>query len=457
MTPSPIPGTVIPMQTLAILWSYLATRHRPRFRGRDALERWQDRRVRRHLRRVLPASPYYRERFGGAADWRDAPTTDKAAMMAEFDRLNTVGVGREEALGVALEAESSRDFAPMVGRITVGLSSGTSGSRGVFLASPAERARWAGTILAKALPSSLLIGPRHRIAFFLRANSNLYDTVRSRRVRFEFFDLMAPLEDHLARLDALAPTVLVAPPSMLRMLSEARNAGALAATPGKVISVAEVLDPLDAVHIARAFGGPIHQIYQATEGLLGTTCAHGTLHLAEDGLVIQREYLDPDHTRFTPVITDFRRVSQPILRYRLDDVLVLRPEPCPCGSVMTALDCVEGRADDLFYLPPAAGGPLRPVFPDFVRRAIIAASDGILAYGVRQVAADGIELFLRVRPGGEPSEIRRAAVQALDELWRRLGCRVPAVRFVEEWARGGMRKLKRVERCFEPGTEKESG
>lgn len=441
------------MSRLAILWSYLATRHRPRFRSRESLEGWQDRMVQRHLRRVLPASDYYRELFedAGTDRWREAPTTDKAAMMAEFDRLNTVGVQRDLALEAALEAEDSRDFTPTVGGVTVGLSSGTSGSRGVFLASPAERSRWAGTILAKTLPGSLLFGPQHRIAFFLRANSNLYTTVGSRRVRFEFFDLLRPVEDHLARLDALAPTVLVAPPSMLRMLSEAQGAEALHVAPAKVISVAEVLDPLDALHIARAFGDPVHQIYQATEGLLGTTCCHGTLHLSEDGLVIQREYLDTERTRFTPVITDFRRRSQPILRYRLDDVLVLRPTPCPCGSVMTALDCVEGRADDLFYLPRTEGGPLRPVFPDFVRRSIIAASDAIEAYGVRQVAADAVELFLRVRPGATRDEVRAAALRSLDALWSRLGCTVPAVRFVDDWARGGMKKLKRIERTFDPG------
>ena len=440
------------MSKLGIIWAWATTRHRPAFPSREALERWQDRQVRRHLRRVLPASSYYRDIFGDPAttNWRTAPLTDKAAMMGNFDALNTVGIRRDQALEVALNAERSRDFAPTVGRITVGLSSGTSGSRGVFLASAAERARWAGTILAKTLPAGLIFGPRQRIAFFLRANSNLYTTVGSRRIRFEFFDLKLPAEDHLARLDQLAPTILVAPPSMLRMLAAAQETGALYIAPAKVISVAEVLDPLDRIHIARTFGEPVHQIYQATEGLLGTTCSHGTLHLAEDGLVIQREYLDEARTRFSPVITDFRRRSQPILRYRLDDVLVLRPEPCPCGSVMTALDCVEGRADDLFYLPRESGGPLRPVFPDFVRRAIISASDAIEAYGVRQVAADALEVFLRVRSGAAADGVRHAALTGLNDLWRGMGCRIPAVRFVDTWAQGGMRKLKRVERVFTP-------
>jgi hypothetical protein len=40
--------------------------------------------------------------------------------------------------------------------LTVGLSSGTSGNRGVFLVSRAERLRWAGILLGRALPGHLL-------------------------------------------------------------------------------------------------------------------------------------------------------------------------------------------------------------------------------------------------------------------------------------------------------------
>lgn len=36
---------------------------------------------------------------------------------------------------------------------------------------------------------------------------------------------------------------------------------------------------------------------------------------------IEKEWLD--ETRFVPIITDLMRTSQPIVRYRLDDVLVI--------------------------------------------------------------------------------------------------------------------------------------
>ncbi|MFN3432145.1 MAG: F390 synthetase-related protein, partial [Candidatus Sericytochromatia bacterium] len=264
---------------------YWLARHGRHFEDRSALEAWQDRRVRKAMRWAMAHSSFYSERYRGRdlAAWRSFPAIDKATMMANFDRLNTRGISLEQAMAVALEAERSRDFAPMIGDLTVGLSSGTSGSRGLFLVSPGERAAWAGTILGKILPGSIL--GRHRIAFFLRANSNLYESVSGRRIRFQFFDLLDPLDRHIERLNAMKPTSLVAPPSMLRFLAEAKAAGTLTIAPEKIVSVAEVLDPLDEAAIAEAFGQRVHQVYQCTEGFLAATCAHGTLHLNEDLVV----------------------------------------------------------------------------------------------------------------------------------------------------------------------------
>ncbi|MEP7357813.1 MAG: F390 synthetase-related protein, partial [Anaerolineales bacterium] len=290
------------MSTAEILRSYLRIRRR-RFHSRADLLRWQDAQVQAFLRRIVPRSPFTARRFAGRdyAAWQSLPVMDKAQMMAEFDALNTVGVSREAAMAAALQAESSRDFAPTLNGVTVGLSSGTSGTRGLFLVSPAERWQWAGAMLARALPGSLL-APQ-RVAFFLRANSNLYSSVRSRWIRFEYFDLLEPLEAHLARLNEFRPTLLAAPPALLRWL--AANIGALRGRPAKIISVAEVLDPLDEAFIARQFGQPVHQVYQATEGFLGATCRYGTLHLNEDLLAVQRDPLEGGGGRkFAPIITD---------------------------------------------------------------------------------------------------------------------------------------------------------
>ena len=434
---------------LAVLLRTYWTTRRRRFASRAELLDWQAARVVQFLRRTLAHSPYHARRFAGRRleDWPTLPVMDKAAMMAHFDELNTVGVKRDEALAVALRAEATRDYAPVLRGMTVGLSSGTSGSRGLFVVSPRERAQWAGAVLARTLPGGLLGILRRpaRVAFFLRANSNLYTSVRSRLIRFEYFDLLDPLEQHVTGLNALAPTVLVAPPSLLRLLAEASR---LRIAPQKVIAVAEVLDPLDEAVIAARFGEPVHQVYQATEGFLAATCQHGTLHLNEDLVAVQREYLDEGARKFVPIVTDFHRTSQPIIRYRLDDVLTERAAPCPCGSVRLALESIEGRCDDLFYFP-ALEDPARlvPVFPDFIRRAVLAAEPAPGGYVAVQRALDRVEFSFTA------AEADRAAITSSVQanvvaLCARLGCAVPRLAFGPEPAREAGRKLKRVARAF---------
>lgn len=418
-------------QTIQILWHYLeAKRNARRWRHRGELEAWQDCKVQKHLARVLPHSRFYHELFAGKplSDWPDFPISNKAGLMAGFDDWNTAGIRRDDALAVALKAESSRDFAPTIGGITVGLSSGTSGSRGLFLVSPAERYAWAGNLLAKILPGNLL--EPHRAALCFRANSNLYRSVSSQRFKFGFFDLLEPLDTVALQLENFQPTLLVAPPALLRLLAEQKRSGHLQIQPARIFSVAEVLEPEERIFIERQFGQSLHEIYQATEGFLAATCAHGTLHLNEDLVVVHKEWLDRAQRKFTPVITDFRRTTQPILRYQLNDILTERETPCPCGSIFTGLEKIEGRCDDLLQLSSTRGNGLVPVFPDFIRRAIITGDDAINEYSVRLHSDGKMEVALDVVP-----EIRHHAEHSVRKnlcaLCEKLGCQMPEIVFVQ--------------------------
>jgi len=427
-----------------ILWNYLLTKYFRRFNSREQLLAWQHQKVRKFLAQVLPKSEFYRDYYRGLSldDWQQFPIIDKKIMMANFDRLNTVGIKKTEALAVATEAEKTRNFKSTINGYTIGLSSGTSGNRGLFVVSEKEQQTWAGTILAKALPKSLLTP--QTIAFFLRANSNLYETVNRQRIQFQYFDLFAAVENHISRLNQIAPNILVAPPSMLRLLADAKLKGELKINPLKIVSVAEVLDPLDEIYIRESFSQTVHQLYQCTEGFLASSCEYGTLHLNEDIVAIQKEYLDEKAGKFMPIITDFKRTSQPIIRYRLDDILTERQTPCACGSVLTALESVEGRKDDIFWLPNRTGEKLVPVFPDFIRRAIIIVSEEIEEYMAVQTSADVIEIYLKLPPELQAS-IQPKVSQSLIDLFERYNCKIPQINYREYEARTEHhQKLRRV-------------
>jgi putative adenylate-forming enzyme len=367
-----------------LLWSYWRTR-RLHFDSREALERHQQRRLGQFAARRLARSPYFAAcRSLPFEAW---PTMTKAAMMANFDSMNTARLKLDEVLACAMRAERSRDFAPTVRGYSVGLSSGTSGARGVFVLSPSEQAAWAGAILARLLPRGLFAG--ERVALFLRANNNLYEAVRSPWLSFEFFDLLEPLGAQYARLERYAPTIVVGPAQVLRALALAKCAGRLGIAPRKVVSGAEVLEPFDRDLLARVFGS-VGEVYQATEGLLGVTCEQGTMHLNEAYLHIEPQWLD--ERRFVPRVTDFTRYTQPIVRYRLDDILVRRSEPCPCGSHEMALERIEGRCDDQLGLPDRDGRPV-DVFADGLSRVLAQALPLDADYRLIQRGAARLELY----------------------------------------------------------------
>ncbi|MFC5702354.1 F390 synthetase-related protein [Cohnella faecalis] len=435
----------------ALLMQYIRVRYGRRWSNREAFGRWQERQVLRQLRYVQANSPYYRELWGDRplTQWRQFPAIDKAAMMKHFDRLNTAGIRKEAAMEVALKAESSRNFHPRIGDITVGLSSGTSGSRGLFLVSEREQAAWSGTMLAKLLPGPLW--KAEKVAFFLRANSNLYESVRSGKLQFEYFDLLEPIERHVERLNDYRPGIWAAPPSVLRMLAEKKREGQLTTIPHRIISVAEVLDPIDAAMIQETFGLPLHQVYQCTEGFLASTCRYGTLHLNEDVVHIEKEYVQGELSarKFVPIVTDFSRTTQPIIRYRLNDVLTEAATPCPCGSVFTAIEQIEGRCDDIFYMESAADGRLTPIFPDYMTRAILAASPAIEEYRVVQQGGEELEIELLTAAESDREEVERQVSASIGALMRRLNCRIPNLAFAAYSYKPGLRKLRRVERRWQ--------
>lgn len=430
-------------ETLYILLHYLKAKHL-KFTSRVKLEQWQEKRIQKHIKWVRRNSVFYRDYYEGkeTSEWREFPMIHKQIMMDHFDQLNTVGVTKQEAFDVALQAEENRDFSPTIRNITIGLSSGTSGNRGLFLVSEQERMLWSSNILAKVLPHHLLSKKENRVAFFLRANSNLYQTVEKGKISFRFHDLLDPMVQHISALHTMNPTILVAPASMLRKLAEEKKLGNLNIQPEKVISVAEVLDPLDRTFIEREFKQIIHQVYQCTEGFLATTCSHGTLHLNEDIVVIQRKYLDQEQRRFSPIITDFSRKTQPIIRYELNDILTERQTPCPCGSPFTAIEKIEGRCDDIFYFQSEHHKQLETVFPDFMRRLIIKSSNHIREYRVIQHAVDVVEIQISWEGLEEEERIRESFMKFCDKLQMTL----PNLIFKPYKQEESSEKLRRVER-----------
>jgi putative adenylate-forming enzyme len=395
-------------------------------RTRADIAVWQDRQLATLKAEVLPRLGFYAGL--DAAKWDRLPVIDKRLLMSRFEDFNQPRVTAER--GWAALSSGGR-----VDGYYVGASTGTSGNRGLYVISEQERWRWLGTMVAKTMPRLR----RARIALILPLDTSLYAAARSSLLKLAFFDLRQGLEHCTAGVAAFDPDTLIAPPKVLRWLA---TSGTSHGHVRHVFSAAEVLDPHDRDIIESHFGVVVREIYMATEGLLGVACEHGTLHLCEDCMKFEFERPLASSDLVSPVITDFSRETQGMVRYRMNDLLRLRDEPCPCGSPLQAVAQVEGRLDDLLLLP--RGGSTMPVTPDVLRNAIVGADRRIDDFRLVQTGADRLELSLT---SALPAEAARAA---LENLIATLGARAEIAVVIAPQLEVGVRKLRRVERRWQP-------
>ena len=425
------------MNFLIAIKNFAYIRWIKKYKSRKNLEDYQNKKLEKHLLYIKKHSPYYKNI--DSKDLSSIEIIDKKIMMDNFNIMNTVNADKEECLNIAINSEHTRDFSTKYKNLSVGLSSGTSGHRGLFVLSDKEIMQWAGAILAKVLPKGKLFG--NRIAFFLRADNNLYESINSIFVKFEFFDLLDDFSKNIQRLKEFNPTILVAPASILKLIGkEIVGKSITQINPIKIISVAEVLTKSDERFIKKAFNKDIiHQVYQCTEGFLAYTCEKGCLHFNEDIVKIEKEKID--ETRFVPIVTDFYRKTQPIIRYRLNDVIISTNQKCDCGLPFMVIDEIEGREDDIFIFEGVNGKDVL-VHGDFISRCLVYVDD-ILEYRVFQVSKQLIQIYIDTIS----DEIKNNIINEFNNLSVIKGFILPDITF-EKYTKDNTKKMKRIERGF---------
>ncbi|MBA4342785.1 MAG: hypothetical protein C0423_11625 [Methylibium sp.] len=215
-----------------------------------------------------------------------------------------------------------------------------------------------------------------------------------------------------------------------------------------IFSGAEVLDPLDREVIEAASGTLVREIYMATEGLFGVACPHGTLHLAEDVVHFEWQPAAEGSELLTPLVTDFTRQAQAMIRYRMNDLLALQAGACPCGSPLQPVRSIEGRRDDVFWLQSELRWKL--VTPDVVRNAIVDASPAIRDFRAVQTGPCHIEVAL---PLDLPVELDGVVTRALLSRLAPFAVEAVQINVVRGIELHTDRKLRRVRRDWTPPTQ----
>lgn len=436
--------------TDSILQLVLGSRKAER-QGYAELERLRRARLAEMVAFARVNSPRYRDLYKdlpeSVQDATELPVTSKAQLMAHFDDWVT---DRE------VKAEKVRKFvenpdligAKFLGKYTVAITSGTTGSPGLILLDHHDRAvttAWGLRTLGAWLTAAELIkivaaGLRMAVvaamgSHFAVATSTaaLRKTRLGERVRM--FSALAPLPDLVAQLNSFRPTILTGYASLMTLLANEQEAERLHINPILVLPGSEALASGQAERIARIFDAKVRTRYAATECFfMAVGCEHGWLHVNSDWVLLEPVDSDyrpvpPGHQSHTLLVSNLANRIQPILRYDLGDSVLQRPDRCPCGNPLSAIQ-VQGRTADLLTFPAAQGE--NTVMPPLVLEMAISSIPGIAQFQIVQSDPTTLGVRLKYREGTDPDRVWDSTHTTLERVFTEHGIRNVSIHRAEE-------------------------
>lgn len=315
------------------LWTFLRSRIENRWNerlSRQAFKARQLAKFRRLVRYVQKHSPYYaaiiRER-GIAVDTarpEDFPVQTKSMVMQNFDMLVTDrSITRQSVIDFVTSSKNHLDL--FRGKYLVIHSSGSSGETGYFLYSTRDFARCLAPAfranerfrLRKQQCAIGYVGASGGHFALLTMVTALQHTFLRSCFPTVVIDINDPIDKIVDQLNDAQPDLLISYGSMLTILAEKQLAGDLSIHPRRVRNGAEPATAQCRAVVLRAFGVDIQNGYGSTEHLImgyGLPEYDG-MYLMEDELYFECK---ADHT----LVTNMGNYTQPLIRYRMEDVLI---------------------------------------------------------------------------------------------------------------------------------------
>ncbi len=330
----------------------------------EQIRELQDRRLRKLLKHAFEKSRFYQRHYRAHGITRrdldsiqpeQIPVIDKNVMMANYDDLIT-----DPALTRA-HLERFIDDSPTPGskyknRYSVVHTSGSSGTIGLFVYAPHE---WQiGKALSLRVTGVKLPLLRRKRIAFIAATDGHFASVSSfynlPRVLFRRLPLSisSPIEEIREQINTFKPDVISGYASGLNLLAEEQLAGHIDIAPTEAYCTGDPLTANFRQRIEKAFGTNPCNMYGSSETmtLAGECHAHHQLHLFDDWFSVQvvDDALLPAR-QGKAIITNLYNFTQPLIRYQMNDEIVLGEDRCPCGSPFPVIENIAGRHEEFLW------------------------------------------------------------------------------------------------------------
>jgi phenylacetate-coenzyme A ligase PaaK-like adenylate-forming protein len=427
--------------------------------SRDELRDLQWQRQRDLLRYAWETVPWYRQRMqeqgieprevSTREAWSTLPVVEKSEIQAR-----------------------SREF--MSSRAPRGFAASTSGSSGTPVTIYRSQRSWAhahANMIAHMGWHGVEWGERH--AYFWgvpidaagRRKAQLRDAMFNRD-RCSAFDLDDALAHRFYRRQIKRPArYAIGYPSALTRFAEALETLRLdgRALGWRVaITTAEVLHDHQRERIERVLGCGVADSYGSAEvGLIGLECEHARMHVPVESVAVDVVVNDEGLSEL--LLTDLHNYSQPLIRYRIGDVLREADDgsdaapqavdaahaaaadpwatpPCPCGRPLPVIGRVSGRAGDTLELPD--GRRINANLPSYIFKKH-GKADTIREYQFVQFPGGRIVLRITLGPNWRDDTRPQLLTQVRDVLG--IDVELEIVPRIERRGRGKHRDFVRAE------------
>jgi len=216
-----------------------------------------------------------------------------------------------------------------------------------------------------------------------------------------------PTHEVVDHLNRFKPDILLAYANVLEILAREALAGRLRLSKvtglRQVINMSEPLSDGGKHFAAEAFGLPVTDNYATGECMaLSTGClaGHG-MHLQADWAILEvvdrhNQPVAAGRSGERVLLTNLYNTVQPFIRYEIEDVVTVSPEPCPCGNPLPLILKVEGRTDEMLWVRD--GARYRQIHP-YVFVDVLDECPEVGWYQIVQVERNRLVLRAEPAPG----------------------------------------------------------
>jgi putative adenylate-forming enzyme len=287
------------------------------------------------------------------------PTINKNLMMEHFDDF-VCDPRLKRAELEAFVSDPANRGKNYLGRYHVVHTSGSSGTIGLFIYGPDDWDRLMALVLARVTRTKINFRRKIRMAYIGATDGNYAGISlagHAPRFLYRFLPLHinSPIDEIVARIQEFQPDSISGYSSGAYILAKEQIAGRLNISPKKIVCSADHLTQKIRETIRTAFDVDPIAFYAASESIaMAAECAtHRGFHLFDDWHVFQ---LVGDDCKTVPagmpgrvILSNLYNYTQPLIRYEMNDVLVLNEEPCGCSWPAPTIHSIGGRSENFLW------------------------------------------------------------------------------------------------------------